>query len=106
MSSEGIIGTKYKRTSRVISPGTRGDERIWKTAERPSIAMGPKIYIPARIHPHLGAFFVLIELATQREAIPAKGRIIAVRRPQRPRGTSTIETADGSQKHMPPNAIQ
>ena len=42
--------------------------------------MGPRIYIPARIHPHLGGCFAAIQLAAQRDAVPAKGSKMQVRR--------------------------
>ncbi len=41
---------------------------------------GPKIYIPAKTHPHLGKCLVTIQLAAPSKVTPARGTTFSVQR--------------------------
>lgn len=100
-----IGGNKQKRSSQRFSPGTLGEDMAERKADGASMETGPRMYIPARIHPHSGGFLVTTQLATHSKVTPASGVAFKIHRfTSSWRATNT--TTDGSQNESPPIAIQ
>jgi len=53
-----IGGKRQNMISIAVSPGIRGEDGIRVNSEAISIANGPRMYIPANTHPHLGFLFL------------------------------------------------
>jgi hypothetical protein len=74
VASQRVIGgNKQKMSIHILSPGMLTECESWRIAQEPKIEIGPKMYIPASTHPHLGRCFLLIQLAIPSKVTPARG---------------------------------
>ena len=71
-------GNRQSRTSIKFPPESAGDDGILANANGDSMETGPRIYIPAKIYPHLGMCFVPIQLAKPSTVTPARGTTFSV----------------------------
>ena len=100
-----IGGSKQKKSSQIFSPGTFGEDGVWRNSDGASMETGPRMYIPAKIHPHSGGCLVPIQLATPSNVTPASGTAFKIHRFTF--SWRAMETATaGSQNESPPRAIQ
>jgi hypothetical protein len=100
-----VGGKRHSKINIQVPPELTGAGEAWANARGASIETGPKIYMPANTHPHLGTFFAHIQLAVPSKIKPANE-------------TTFINTAlafwcrtapakmAGSQNERPPAAIQ
>lgn len=98
-------GNRQMRSIQPFPPETFGEGGAWRNTDGANMETGPRMYIPARIHPHSGGCLVTIQLAAMSKVTPASGRAFKIHGfafSWRARETAT----NGSQNERPPIVIQ
>jgi hypothetical protein len=67
-----VGGNKHNKINIQFPPELTGEDEVLANADGAIMQTGPKIYIPANTHPHLGICLVSIQAATPSKAKPAK----------------------------------
>jgi hypothetical protein len=83
-----VGGNRQSKTTIKFPPDSVGEDRILANtlandlanANGPSMETGPRIYIPAKTHPHLGMFLVNIQVVAPSTATLARGITFSVQR--------------------------
>ena len=75
-----LSGNRQSRTSIKIPPELAGEDGILANANGASMETGPRIYMPAKTHPHLGMCLFPNQFATPSKNTLAKGTRFNVQR--------------------------
>jgi hypothetical protein len=86
VANQRVVGGKKQEAisnrsarARTLAEGRLGGEGCWLISNPgPGMQTGPRIYIPAKTHPHLGRCFVAVQLATPKNVTPARGITVNV----------------------------
>lgn len=100
-----IGGSRQNVISQIQSPGMLAEDEKGETAHAENIAVGPKMYIPARTQPHFGIFLRIVQLIKLNRAKPAKeakfrASVLSVHL------WVAESSTNGIQKASPPSAIE
>jgi hypothetical protein len=100
-----IGGRRQNMTSHNQSPRRLVKGEKLANADATNIAVGPKMYTPARTQPHFGIFLTVTQVIRPRRAVPIKADKFSATALTFHRYIAESNTT-GSQNASPPTAIQ